>query len=67
MRRQYDRSQWSECWAIGLRHPLLLGRQQATSWPTPYERLLRDRVEADRGAVLMTFAAGYRPEDFALT
>jgi hypothetical protein len=71
MRRQYDRSQWSGM--IGS----VLGYATRSFWGRVAGNFLADtfmkgysrdfELEADRGAVLMTFAAGYRPEDFALT
>jgi len=71
MRRQYDRSQWSGM--LGS----VLGYATRSFWGRAAGNFLADtfmkgysrdfELEADRGAVLMTFAAGYRPEDFALT
>lgn len=71
MRRQYDRSQWSGM--LGS----VLGYATRSFWGRVAGNFLADtfmkgysrdfELEADREAVLLSLAAGYRPEDFALT
>lgn len=71
LRQQYERSQW-----VGILGSVL-GSATGSYWARQAGGFLADlmskgfsrdfELEADREAVLMSYAAGYRPEDFALT
>ncbi len=71
MRQQYERSQWSGLLGTILGYATrsywgrVAGEFLSSTWTKGYSRDFE--LEADREAVLLTYAAGYRSEDFTLT